>query len=254
MKKTDLITDLHCHILPGIDDGAPDINVSVALLQEELRQNVKQIVFTPHFWSWEKTQKEFLVDRLNAAKEIYELLDRMGIHWSAGAELRITPELMKMNLKKFCFVDTDYILLEWPFTQYPLYGEELVFNQIRQGMRPIFAHLERYDYFWNDPEELETFIDAGVLCHINAGALIHRSTRKQALKLIREGYIHFICSDCHNMEARPPRLLEAYEILEKELGRDWAFKLMENADKVFHNAEVEAKIRKEQLFGLFRRG
>jgi protein-tyrosine phosphatase len=195
-----------------------------------------------------------MVDRLNAAKEVYELLDQMGIQWSAGAEIRITPEIMKMDLKKFCYVDTDYVLLEWPFTQYPLYGEELVLKQIQRGLKPIFAHIERYDYFWNDPEELESYIDYGVLCHINAGALIHRNTRKQALKLIKEGYVHFICSDCHNMESRPPRLLEAYEILESELGREYAVNLMENADKVFHNEEVKTGIKKNRSFRLFHRG
>ncbi|MBR2067512.1 MAG: hypothetical protein IJ875_04540 [Solobacterium sp.] len=254
MKTTDVLTDLHCHILPGIDDGAQNYEVSKALLLEQKKQGVEQIVFTPHFWSWEKSTKDFLQGRYNAAKEISGLLDELGIRWNAGAEVRLTPELIDLDMSNFQFVDTDYLLLEWPFTQQPLYGEDFVYSLLEKGIRVIFAHIERYEYFWRKPEVLDDYINHGVICQINPGILLHEETRKQALHRIRDGYIHILSSDAHNMDRRPPRLKEAYEVIEEELGRDYAVWFMQNGNAVFFNEEIkpiEIKKKKKSIFGFF---
>lgn len=251
MKKGDVITDLHCHILPGIDDGSPDLDMTRKLLEEEKRQGVTQIVFTPHFWSWQKTVRQFEKDRYGAAVKAAPLLDELKIQWTAGAEVRMTPELLEMDLKKFIYVNSGYFLLEWPFDQFPLYGEEVVSNIMNLDARPIFAHIERYDYFWNDPEALDDYIHAGVVCQTNAGTIIHHNTRKKALEYIKKGYIHVLSSDAHNMETRPPKLLEAYEIVEKELGRRYAEELMRNADGIFHGEDITVRKPGEKLHRFF---
>ncbi len=250
MRLDDVITDLHCHILPGIDDGASDISVTKELLTEQKKQGVTQIAFTPHFWSFQKSPQEFLDDSLRAAEEVADLLDEMGITWSAGAEVRLTPEVLDMNMRKFCYVDTDYLLLEWPFTQQPLYGEDFVYKLLDQGITPVFAHIERYDYFWNHIEVLEDYINNGVLCQINSSALNNKLLRKQTIKYISEGYIHVLCSDTHNMDKRPPHLLRAYEVLEKELGRKYVDYFLDNANRIFHNQPIKTEIKKKK-FRLF---
>ena len=89
-----------------------------------------------------------------------------------------------------------------------------------------------------------------VLCQINAGAVLHSNTRKQALRLIKEGYVHVLSSDTHNMNKRPPRLLEAYELIEKELGEKTVLRLLDNADRLFHGKDIKrGKIDKK--FNLF---
>ncbi len=238
MKDSDIITDLHCHILPGIDDGAKNIDVTRALLEEEKRQGVTQIAFTPHFWIWQKEPKKYMRDRYNAAVETADLLEELGITWSVGAEVAMRPEILDVNLKRFVYVDTRYLLLEWPFLNYPLYGDAIVQKLWDADITPVFAHIERYSYFWKDTDLLKEYLDDGVLCHINASTVIRKESRKHALKLIKEGCIHFLCSDAHNMEKRPPRLKEAYEIVEKELGYSYVKKMLENADAVFHGREL----------------
>ena len=238
MSEKMMITDLHCHILPGIDDGAQSLEESVALLKEQKNQGVTKIVFTPHFWSFQKTIKQFAKDRYNAAVQLSPILDELGIEWGAGAEVRMTPELLKMDLKSLNFVGTKYFLLEWPFTQFPLYGREVVDKIQELGYTPIFAHIERYEYFWNDPEALDEYIDEGVVCQINPGILLNSSTRKYALKMIKNGYVHVLSSDAHSMEKRPPHLKLAYEILEKGAGRKTAELMRRNAERVFRGEDI----------------
>ena len=238
MSEKMMITDLHCHILPGIDDGAQSLEESVALLKEQKNQGVTKIVFTPHFWSFQKTIKQFAKDRYNAAVQLSPILDELGIEWGAGAEVRMTPELLKMDLKPLNFVGTKYFLLEWPFTQFPLYGREVVDRIQELGYTPIFAHIERYEYFWNDPEALDEYFDEGVVCQINPGILLNSSTRKYALKMIKNGYVHVLSSDAHSMEKRPPHLKLAYEVLEKGAGRKTAEMMRRNADRIFRGEDI----------------
>ena len=251
MGRTDVITDLHCHILPGIDDGAADLTVTRALLEEELRQGVKQIMFTPHYYCSVKTQKQYMQDRYNAAVSAEPILKELGIDWSAGAEVRMEYGLFEEDLAPLRYIDTPYLLLEWPFTQYPIWGEDIVYGLLDRDIRPLFAHIERYDYYWSKPEDLSEFIENGVLCQINAGALIHRNTRKQALRLIKENYVHVLSSDAHNMDKRPPRLKEAYDIVESELGRKVKEQLLSNADDLFHGRDIEAKKPGKKRFSFF---
>lgn len=238
-KEIKSITDLHCHILPGIDDGAENLESAIALLKEQKAQGVDRIVFTPHFWSFQKTVKQFSKDRYNAAEQLAPYLDEFGVEWGAGAEVRMTPELLKMDLRHLNIVGTSYFLLEWPFTQFPLYGREVV-EQIQDlDYTPIFAHIERYDYFWSNPKELDDYIDEGIVCQINPGILLNSDTRKYALKMIRDGYVHVLSSDAHSMEKRPPHLKVAYQIVEKGLGRRYSDKLKSNAECIFYGHEIE---------------
>ena len=246
-----IYTDLHCHILPGIDDGAADIEISRALLEAEVSQGIKQIAFTPHFYADRKSLKQFLRDRYEAALQLSPILEELEISWSAGAEVRMVPELLNMDLSALRYVDTDYLLLEWPFTQFPLWGSEIVDHLFDEGMTPVFAHIERYDYFWSQPQQLDEYIENGVLCQINATALIRQQTRKQALSLIKKGYVHLISSDAHNMDKRPVRMKTAYDLIERELGKAVRFRLAENADRIFHGKEVDTSFpaKKFSLFG-----
>lgn len=251
MKKTRVITDIHCHILPGIDDGAKDLDMTEALLREEKRQGVSQIAFTPHFYADRMNVKQWFRNRYNAAKAAAPILEQLGIQWTAGAEVRLVPELLDMDLARFQYVDTGYLLLEWPFNQYPIWGNEIINGLLAEGIRPVFAHIERYPYFWNHIEELDEYIEEGCLCQVNPGAVIHEDTRKYTLHLIRKGYIHVISSDAHNMNKRPPRLQEAYDIIDDELGRDTGDWFAENADRIIRGKDVEVEVKKKRfhLFG-----
>lgn len=231
-------TDLHCHILPGIDDGAPDLEAAEALLLTQKEQGIRQILFTPHFYANQMELDSFLRRRYKSAVQIAGFCASHEIAGALGAEVRMESELLELELKPLALADTPYLLLEWPFVGYPLWGKEVVRRVFDAGLRPVFAHIERYDYFWEEPENLRGYIAEGVLCQMNASTVLRQSTRKQALQLIREGYVHVLASDAHSMKHRPPQLGEAFQVIRDKLGAAVEQRLRENADLVFRGADL----------------
>lgn len=237
-KTVQPITDLHCHILPGVDDGARDVTVSEALLREERAQGVMQIMFTPHFYPHRMTLDDFLLRRYEGARQIVGLCERLGLAGALGAEVHMAPELAKMDLRPLAFADTPYLLLEWPFAGYPLWGDSVVYAALDQGLTPIFAHIERYDYLFFQPERLEDYAGQGVLFQMNADTLLSASDQKQGMLLIKNALVHVLSSDAHNMDKRPPRLEQAYAAVEKKLGHKTVERLKTNANHVFRGEEL----------------
>lgn len=233
-----VLSDLHCHILPGVDDGAKNIEESQALLASEHAQGIRQIMFTPHFYPSKMDMQHFLQRRYNAFEQIYQLCGAYHIDCGIGAEVHMDIRLRDMDLRAFALGDTPYLLLEWPFSSYPLWGNDVVKAALSQGLRPVFAHIERYEYLWNEPEELEHYIKNGVLCQVNADTILSKRTQKQAMRLIKQGYVHFLSSDAHNMRSRTPKLEQAFEKIEKHLGSSACERLITNADSVFHGRSV----------------
>ncbi len=234
------ISDLHCHILPAVDDGASDLEMSRALLEREAEQRVGQILFTPHFYGDRMTLPDFLERRRHAAELVGPICQELGISYACGAEVRMVPELMDLDpekeLRSLAMADTGFFLLEWPFYGFPIWGDEVVNRVWDAGRTPIFAHIERYDFFFHAPERLETYLEDGVLCQLNASTLLEKQTQRHALRLIKNGSVQLIASDAHNLKGRPPLLEEAYRVVERRLGEKSVNRLRENADAVFHGA------------------
>lgn len=245
------LTELHCHLLPGIDDGASSPEVSIKMLEMEKKQGVKQILFTPHFYLHRTPLDVFLEQRLDSAYLIKDALKESGMLCRFGAEVRMEDGLLNMDLRPLTMGKTDYLLLEWPMHSiFPLWGEELVDHIFDQGLTPVFAHIERFDWFWDDPDYLEEFVDQGVISQMNAGTILDPASQKKALRLIDDGLVHVVASDAHGIDHRVPNLGEAMKVIEKKLGSRTAAELAANADKIFRNQEMEEK---SSGFSLFKR-
>lgn len=236
-----LLTDLHCHILPGIDDGASDIEVSRQILESQLQQNVKQIIFTPHFYPNKMDLKTFLKNRNNSAASIVPLLQQGNFTCGLGAEVHMTEDLLTLDLTKLAYTDTNYILIEWPFGGYPMYGDEVIDRCFNHQLIPIFAHIERYDYFYNNLDRVRSYIHKGCVMQMNADTVLSSS---KALDTIDEGVIHILSTDAHNMTKRKPHLERALN----KLDEDTAQQLIQNADNIFNNKRVNQLPKKEKSF------
>lgn len=241
-------SDLHCHILPGIDDGAHTVQITKELLREEEKQGVQQVVCTPHFYPEHQSLAMFLEKREQAAKQMLSTEEANLVSIKLGAEVALSLVLQKIDLRPLVIEHTPYILLEWPFGSYPLWGDMIIDAAFQQGLRPIFAHIERYSYFLNDLERLQGYIEKGVLCQMNAESVLNTAFQKHALRLIKQGYVHVLASDAHNMQSRLPMLGEAMHTVEERLGSAMSQRLAENANRVFGGQEVkpEAKDRQKQ--------
>ena len=215
-KKINYI-DFHTHILPNVDDGARSITQSLLTLKEEQEQGVETVVLTPHYFPDKDNLEEFL-NRVN--KSYYELKEevlkeKIDINIILGAEVRISMELLEMDLAPLCIGETNYILIEFSLGHYHSWTKYVLSGIGSRGYIPIIAHAERYLHLPDD--EIEEFIKLGAIIQVNIGSLFEdKQTKKIIKKLIRNNQIHIWGTDTHANDSRPVNIKKGLEYLEKK--------------------------------------
>jgi len=221
------MTDLHTHILHGIDDGAAALGDSVVLLKAEIDSGVHTVALTPHFYPDKMSIAEFLKKRDKAVNELKIATDRLSlpIRFILGAEVAYSPALLQLELDSLCYKDTKILLIELPPGGFPALAPDVLFKLQMQGYTPMLAHIERYSYFEKSPELITQLVHGGSLTQVTAGALCgNMGIRRRMLKLIANDLVHAIATDAHSF--RPPMLSKAKAIVEKKLGKETAEKLV----------------------------
>ena len=239
--------DLHCHILPGIDDGAKTVDDSLALLHMEKDQGIRHIAFTPHFYCKQESMTSFLDRRQHA----FELLQQHSpsTHYRLGAEVLLTSKLMSLELdmSKLTLQDTDYILIELPFNYYPTYMHDSIYEVIQQGFTPILAHIERYGYFREQPILLQKLVAQGCLAHVTADSILSSRDKGFCKACLNHDLAHFIASDTHSVDKRPPQMEAAFSKLDSFLQE----KVTDNALSIWENKGIFSDPTSYPKKGLF---
>lgn len=214
------VIDFHSHILPSLDDGSKDIDMSLEMLRRSKEHGITTIVATPHFYADSNTINHFLEKRKHALEKIENRLVFSAPAIVAGAEVCFFSGIGHADgIDKLCIGRTKLILLEMPFrawSEKDLYEIERLLNG---GITPIIAHLERFYPFQKDKQLIPALLDMPVLIQLNAECLLHWKQRRQAIKLFKSGQAHLLGSDCHNLTDRPQNLLEGRKVLEKKIGQ-----------------------------------
>lgn len=199
--------DIHCHLLPGIDDGAPSADVSMAMLAMQRKLGVERMFLTPHFYPEDMAQEDFLAARA-ASWEAFsaglEESDKDRIR--LGAEVRYCPQLLRLDLQQLTLADTSYLLLELPSRQYPPYLVQSVEQLLGRGVLPILAHVERCLYFRKEPALLKRLVDLGALAQVSAASLFDRRDKNFAKACLDHQLVQMVASDAHDASRRPPNL------------------------------------------------
>lgn len=216
------MTDWHCHILPGMDDGSRDVEESLALLAMQSSQGVDVVIATPHFYANDEDVTTFLERRRHAFDVLSEHLSKDSPEIRLGAEVRYYRGIAHMDgLSLLKAENTDLLLLEMPCCKWSEYMlRELDELASRGRLRLILAHIERYMNL-QSRDVWDRLYRAGIEMQVNADFFASRMTSRKAISLLKKGKISFIGSDCHNPTSRPPRLDKAYEVIEKKLGREF---------------------------------
>jgi protein-tyrosine phosphatase len=209
------VIDLHSHILPGIDDGAPDLATSVEMARKAATEGVSLMVATPHVnGRYMPSPAEVRA----GVREVNDALAAEGIALvvSPGAEIAVS-ELGGLDddaLAGYALGGSKTLLLESPYVDgVPLF-DEILFGIQARGFRILLAHPERSPMFFGRPEALQRITERGVLCSITAGSMRGRFGRRvmrSALELIRRGLVHNVSSDSHDLAKRPPGLALGFE-------------------------------------------
>ena len=217
------MTDLHTHILPGMDDGAQSVEESIAMLREQARQGVNTVALTPHFYRGKERPSMFLARRAEAWQKLQDALaalpetERESLpKLILGAEVAYAPGMWEWpELADLCYENTKVLLLELPIGQW----NEEMFRQIynlmsHTGITPMLAHVERY--FHN--RDFGRLFELQLPMQVSAAALLHIFGRKRAAALLMEQE-GILISDCHRMKFREPNMEKALRWLEKKEGR-----------------------------------
>lgn len=214
--------DIHTHILPAIDDGSQDIDISVVLLEELESQGVTHLALTPHFYTQyspvtSHAVKEFVAKRQNA----YNLVKSEysgSIRLILGCELHLTQNLLSLeNITPFCYENSRYILTEMPynctFKSDDIKLLESVIN--KYGVTPILAHIERYPVLLKNQQLLEKLISMGCMAQVNTESLCKMFVGQRLIKYFNSGLVQFIGTDTHST-VRGCDFAKGYKVISKK--------------------------------------
>lgn len=218
----DKLIDFHSHILPGIDDGSDSVATSLKLLEQSGAQGVCHMIATPHFYAQRDSLEGFLERRCQAEGQLRTAMDGRGDlpEFSLGAEVHYFGDMSESEgLWDLAISGTDCILVEMPYRTWTdgMY-RELENIRTRQGLTPVVAHVERYLGTFSTHGILKRLAELPVLVQCNASFFLNRATRSRALRLLKQGSIHLLGSDCHDLYRRPPNLGAAAALIESRLG------------------------------------
>lgn len=227
------MTDLHTHILPGMDDGAQSIEEALELLQIQAQQGVDTVALTPHFYVRRECAESFLSRREAAWQQLLEATAKLRTpKLILGAEVSWMPDMDQWEkLEDLCYQGTKLLLVELPtlsWTDSVL--RSLNSLESRRGVIPVIAHLDRY-FYTQKKKDIDELLAMGYPIQISAEALFQFFTKKKALEVL-EKYDGLLISDCHNLTDRRPNVERALKIVEKKLGSRAAKEIADLSDEI----------------------
>jgi protein-tyrosine phosphatase len=207
--------DLHCHVLPGIDDGPESIEGSLMLARAAAGVGITTLVATPHV-SWRYRNDADTIAALAQELAAALVLEEVPVMLRAGAEVAMTQlaDIEPSELARLTLGGGPWLLLEPPFTEVSTGFDRAVLDLQRAGHSVLLAHPERCQAFHRDPDVLGRLVQAGALTSITAGSLVGRfgsTVRRFALQLVREELVHNVSSDAHSHERRRPGIAAELE-------------------------------------------
>lgn len=252
--------DLHCHILPGIDDGAETIEDSVAMAEKAIGQGITHILCTPHHnnGSYENPKSE-VIPRVAALQQEFEKR-HLDLTLLEGQEVRITGDLLEeINNDQILFTDLQdtYLLIEFPTMDVPNFSDQIFFELRAMGKVPVIVHPERNAVFREDPNRLIPYLEMGCLAQLTTPSYIGvfgKDIQKTAKQMVEHNLVQMMASDAHGIKKRTFAMKEAFH----QIGHDFdeeKVKTMEqvakdliNGDAVTYPDYTEVK---KKRFGLF---
>jgi protein-tyrosine phosphatase len=223
--------DLHSHILPGVDDGAPNLAVSIEMARVAVADGIQVMACTPHFMPgmYDNTAPDICA----RVSQLQSELDAQSIplHLVTGCDAHIRPDFLEClrNGQILRLNDSRYVLFEPPHNIPPQRLEDLLFSILVAGYVPVLTHPERLKWIEQNYDIFGRLFKQGVWMQITAGSLTGRFGKRPqywAQRLLAEGMVHILATDAHNLRSRPPIMSQAVKIAEAELGLDEAKNLV----------------------------
>ncbi len=211
-----MLTEYHCHILPGIDDGSENAEMSIKMVEMMHTQGVERICATPHFYAHrEKSIADYIKKRQDAFDAIKDKLSVSDIR--LGAEIAVEQGISEMkDIEKLAIDGTNIILLELPYRPYAKWMSEEIYNISAEfGLRIMLAHVHRYLEYYSK-EEIETVLSTNAILQLNNEAFSNWHEKRIAKTVLSEHTDFAFGSDAHNISTRKPN----WDLLKKKVKED----------------------------------
>jgi len=222
------MVDLHCHILPGLDDGAKTIEDSLAMAEDAIADGITHLVCTPHA----NPQYRFDFSKVQAAREELQKRVEGRLTVATGCDFHLDHEnftLLKKDPAPYCINQKDYLLVEFNEFSIPPAMDQTLHELQLMGLRLIITHPERNGILRTQPERLQAWVRMGCYTQVTAGSLtgiFGPGVQEDAWMWIRQGLVHFVSSDGHNTARRPVKLRFAFDVIAGERGEALARALL----------------------------
>jgi protein-tyrosine phosphatase len=251
-----MITDIHAHILPGLDDGPETVEGAAKLLAAFEEAGTHRVFCTSHFCS---PHFEVTFDALSDAySRLCGELKDTNVEIAPGAEVRLSSRLVEeiRNNRIPTLGDTRYVLVEFRSDHISQRALDLVHELLVRDYQPIMAHPERNLEVQKNPQILEDLLERGILLQLTAQSLVPQKrdahmAEKLAWRILENGQAAVIASDAHDTTTRPPGLLEAYDNIAARLGQAAVDQLIDNANAIWNNEpcrELQVQAPKRGFF------
>lgn len=239
-----MIVDLHCHILPAIDDGSKDWSTSLKLARAAVADGVTHAVLTPHHLNGRYLNHKEDIIKLTA--EFRQKLKAEGINLVVfpGQEVRLSGQLIQAvddDDILYCDADGRYLLSEFPSEDVPLYAKDTVFQLMSCGITPVIVHPERNNRILKEPKVLESFLEQGCLVQVTASSYMGtfgKEIEELSRNLLAAGQVACFASDAHDLPKRQYELSEALAKASKEFGEAVAKRLNDQARDLINGDDV----------------
>jgi protein-tyrosine phosphatase len=239
------LVDIHSHILPGVDDGAPDVDASLRMAEVAVRDGISTMVATPHLGGMSSGDSTVFAERLATLRLA---LAEAGISLDVrlGCEAAFLPNVGALAVAGALptLADSRFVLLEWP-QLLPPYTDTALFELRLKGYRAILAHVERYRFIQSDVNILVGLVERGALTQITASSLLGRfgpDAQRTAEALLERRLAHVIASDAHGADDRAPTLARAARRAAEIVGEEAARSLVVDVPgAIVENVAVEVE-------------
>ncbi|MGZ9818828.1 tyrosine-protein phosphatase [Peribacillus simplex] len=252
--------DIHCHILPGVDDGSSDMKESLNMAKKAVEAGITHIFATPHHLNEKYVNVKIdMIDRVVMLNESLQLRNiPLTIH--LGQEVRIHRDIFtSLEKEEILTLDDNgtYLLLELPSGRVPTYTQEVIYELLLKGITPIIVHPERNKELNENHKILFELVQEGALTQLTSGSIIGnfgKSIQSFSKKIIEHNLAHFIATDAHNIGSRGFTLQQAYETITKAFGIERTFYFKENAEQLLKDQSptVDKPVPfKKKILGIF---
>jgi len=221
------MVDLHHHLLPGIDDGSPDLDTSIAMARMAAEEGITHVVATPH------ASHRYAFDPSVIAERLARLRDALADHripltLATGCDFHMNVDNIHDAInhpRKYTLNATEYLLVELPDLAISPHLGETLYELRLAGMAPILTHPERNPTLQHDSRRMNDWLRHGLLVQVTAGSVLGqmgKAAERMAHTLLANRWVHFLATDAHDLRFRPPQMREAHALVAERYGAEYA--------------------------------